>query len=91
MPRFRLKLLRPVMLLLAGTAGMLGLASSAQARIDPAAPSLEERRARLDERVAEASARLDRDRADPAAGERVAQWPNWPNYWANWPNWRNWR
>jgi hypothetical protein len=83
--------MRPVMLLLAGITGMLGLASSAQARIDPAASSLEERRAKLDDRVAEASARLHRDRADSTRGERVAQWPNWPNYWANWPNWRNYR
>lgn len=70
------------------------LAHQAQARVDPITPTLEQSRARLDERMARARDLLGRhDAAPPGAGgdQRMAQWPNWPNYWSNWPNWRNFR
>ena len=81
---------RRLLLACAGVAGLFAaMMPYAQARPDPAAPTLEQRRAMLDERVARASAVLERQAAPPAADKRVAQWPNWPNYWSNWPNWRN--
>jgi hypothetical protein len=81
---------RRLMLACGGVVGLVtAIMPQAQGRIDPGAPTLEQRRAILDERVARASTLLGRQDVPPPAGERVAQWPNWPNYWGNWPNWRN--
>jgi hypothetical protein len=90
MQRLAVFMSRRLLLTCAGVAGLFAaMMPYAQARLDPAASTLEHRRAILDERVARANAVLERQAAPPTAGERVAQWPNWPNYWGNWPNWRN--
>jgi hypothetical protein len=77
------------------SAAVVGLYSvrehKAHASVESATPTLEQRRAVLDARVAKADSLLARKAGEATSGQRVAQWPNWPNYWSNWPNWRNFR
>ena len=71
-----------------GVAGVLGSATIAEARVEPAA------RVALEARVqAVRSAMQESVDAAAASGDNtLAQWFNWSNWnnWNNWPNWGKW-